>query len=385
MERKSELKVNIIGSYFNSTTGFVSHLRNLFKELYPLCDLRLETQLPPNWLQLVGDDEMKAIQKPFTTDMVSIFLGHPQSLPLVWSNNPKTVIPFVVWEGSCVPAFWIKYLTDERIKLIFVPSEHVKNAILQSTYKSDISTPGGQEYWLNKIKIIPHGVDINLFKPSDVKIRPLEEPTTFLMNKGLSLQNLPGKDRGGILQGIKAYIEEFSASDNVQMLVKLNPSYLPKGITVPQIMEHLKIDKKDNQPLLKISIDLVKYDEMPDFYNSGDVLVSPCLAEGFNIPGIEAHACGLPTIQTRFGGQIEYMKKEIDFFINHKLEENTWDKMYEGVNWAEIDLYDLKMLMRQCYENREDVKKRGELAIENAKNFTWKKTAEMVVNALENI
>ena len=47
--------------------------------------------------------------------------------------------------------------------------------------------------------------------------------------------------------------------------------------------------------------------EMASFYQIGDVYVSPYRAEGFNMPVLEAAACGLPVICTRGGSTNDFV------------------------------------------------------------------------------
>ena len=100
------IKINIVGHFFG-TSGYCTHTRSLANELYEYADVRIETQFLENWQQLVNDKELEMLNKKFSHEMITIFIGHPQVLPLVWANNPKTVIPFVIWEGSSVPKYWI--------------------------------------------------------------------------------------------------------------------------------------------------------------------------------------------------------------------------------------------------------------------------------------
>lgn len=140
---------------------------------------------------------------------------------------------------------------------------------------------------------------------------------------------------------------------------------------------------KHKKKLMKISTDNLPYTLLPNFYNEGDVFVCPTRGEAFNIPGLEAMACGLPTIQTDFGGQTDYIQHSINgYLVKYKLEYVTSDILYEGVKWATPDMEDLKLLMRSAFQNREKMKEFGKKARETAEKFTWKASAKKVINAL---
>ncbi len=201
------------------------------------------------------------------------------------------------------------------------------------------------------------------------------KPFVFLMNKGF--RNL--EDRGGMQFGIKAYLEEFKSDDNVELIIKLNPAY---GIPdMGSLISQLNVNKSNT---LKIRVDTTnyKYEELVKLYNQADVFVSPTRAESFNIPGAEAKACGLMTIQTGFGGQTDYMKEGTDLFVDYDLAKVEHEIMYEECSWAKPRIEDLRKKMRWCYENQEEVRRRGLQAREEIKEFTWDITADKIVKLL---
>ena len=57
-------------------------------------------------------------------------------------------------------------------------------------------------------------------------------------------------------------------------------------------------------------INNVNYNELNDIYNQGHVFVSTSLAEGFNLPCLEAMAAGLPVLTTSYGGQSDFVNNK---------------------------------------------------------------------------
>ena len=88
------------------------------------------------------------------------------------------------------------------------------------------------------------------------------------------------------------------------------------------------------------------------------------------------------TIQTGYGGQIEYMKEGTDLFIDYDMTEVTWEIAYEGIFWATPKIEDLRKKLRWCYENPKEVKKRGQQAREEIKNWTWDTTSQKILDLL---
>jgi len=126
------------------------------------------------------------------------------------------------------------------------------------------------------------------------------------------------------------------------------------------------------------------YKELNDFYNNGDVYVSPTRAEAFNIPIAEASACGIPSIVTGYGGQCDIVKDGINgLYIDYKLEPVTFDINYEGVEWATPNIEDLRKKLRWAYENQDRVKEMGHKAKEMIQDFTWDNSAKLLLELIE--
>jgi hypothetical protein len=252
------------------------------------------------------------------------------------------------------------------VDYILVPSEHTKKAIFNTF--AEVYGKISKEI-IEKVKIIPHGVDHNLFYPKE---KP-KDKFRFIANKGF--RNL--EDRGGIQYLIKAYLEEFTSKDNVELLIKLNPAY-----GIPDIQQMIKkLAPRDHDlPSIKLNINSIRYNEMIDIYNLGHVFVSPTRAEAFNIPCIEAMSCGLPCITTDFGGQTDYVNDDNGWLISGQRMPVMHDLMYEGVEWLTPDIKQLKLCMRYCYEHPKEIEIKSKKALEKAKEYDWVKSAKLIMD-----
>ncbi|MEK6881797.1 MAG: glycosyltransferase family 4 protein, partial [Nanoarchaeota archaeon] len=295
--------------------------------------------------------------------------------------------PFVIFEGSHVPKYWLKHLLDERIKLIFVPSKHCKDAIMNTHFESipveDIN--GNKVKNMNKhsllhkkIVVIPHGVDTELFCLNRLENN---DRFTFVANKGWSKGN---EDRGGIQHLLKAYHEEFTAEDKVDLNIKINTAYCHPGWNFDQELKNIGITRTENSPSLRVSLDTVDYKDMHKFY-VGDVFVSVAEAEGFNLPVLEAMSCGRPAIVSSFGGQTDFVNENNGWLISGEMYEVKSDILYEGVQWCKPNIEELRKVMRYCYNNREECKLKGLEAQKTAEEYTWQSTAKKVIEEIEKI
>ena len=190
------------------------------------------------------------------------------------------------------------------------------------------------------------------------------------------------EDRGGVGYVLKAFCEEFGKDEDVRLILKLNPSYInPLQIND----EFKKLNLPEDRPEIKVSCDGIPYKELVNLYNQGDVFVCATRAEAFNLPGIEAMACGLPTLQTGYGGQTDYMTKDNSNYINYKLEEVKSDTMYEGIKWATPDIEDIKRKMRYVFENKKETKEKGKQALKDVQKWTWHSSAKKALSFLKKL
>jgi glycosyltransferase involved in cell wall biosynthesis len=265
-----------------------------------------------------------------------------------------------------VPKHFIEEMLNPEIEKIIVPSQHTRDAIvntLNTQCAVDLCMPGSLKV-LQKIEVIPHGVDHALFKPLHTK----HDKFTFLINKGF--RNL--QDRGGTQYALKSYIDEFTNKDDVKLILKINTAY-----GVPDILNIIKEMGGDRTDLPEIAIDTNNYEykNLNGLYNEADVFVATTRAEGFNLPCIEAMSCGLPVITTNFGGQTDFVNEDNGFLIGYDLEEIKHEVQYEGCSWATPKIDEIRRVMRECYNHPDYVRAKGEIALETSQNYSWEKTA----------
>jgi len=377
-------KVTIVSQFFG-TSGYASHTRQLARALHDVgVDVHIDTQGVQGWERTVDDTELSWItKKTDIEDRTMIFIGVPPFWRMALADNPKRFIGFLVWEGSKIPDYWLPYLLDERVDQIWVPSHHVKEAIhntFANAVKEKVEEIEGAKFAsvteLKKVRVVPHGVNPKLFKPQEKK----ERPFTFLCNKGW---NGSIWDRGGLQYAMRAFKEEFKKEENVRMLVKINPAYIPhpdKKAWLHASMGALGLP--EDGATLQITFDEIPYNKLPEFYGEGDVLVNSTRCEGFGLPGLEAHACGLMTISTGFGGQLDYMSEFTDLYTDYTLEEVKQDIMYEGISWGVPSIAHLRKQMRWCFTYPELVAEKGSAAVKATSEWSWAKTGEKALKCL---
>lgn len=358
------MRLNITGNVF-SQTGYAVHTRFLAEALQDIgYDVAVESPKHQGWETMCPDKLFKMLQKQYQRE-TTIMIATPDYYPIKWSDNPKHLIGFVVWESDRVPKSWLKNL--QLCSQIWVPSKHVYDALI-NTFGVDSLPP---------VYIVPHGVNTDEFYPV---LAERDERFTFLGVKGWA-EGI--NDRGGLQYLIKAFVDEFKEDEPVKLLVKINCAYGANEAIIEDWIRQMGIEALPSN--VELIFDNIPYHELKQLYCKADVFVCSTRGEAFNLPGVEAMACGIPTMQTNFGGQLDYMHDGNSWVIRHKLKEPIHNLLFEGSNWATPDIEDLRKGLRYCFEHKQEVKDKGKIALVDSKCWTWKNSALKAKQALDLI
>jgi len=113
---------------------------------------------------------------------------------------------------------------------------------------------------------------------------------------------------------------------------------------------------------------------------------------GWNLPLIEAMACGTPSIYSNCSGQLEFAEgKGIPVKISHMTGakmggyETPWEHLSYG-EFYEPDFEDLKRAMREVYTNYEFHKKKAlQESIEIRNKFSWENSVQIALKVLDSV
>lgn len=366
-------QINIIGNFLG-ITGYDRHTRGLISGLSEVHNnVRSEAVIDNNHVTYLTDNELKAVKRKFEPNSVGIMVSMPHTWPLGIAKKYDKFMGFCVWEGDKVPKSWINNFEDDRVDYILVPSNHTRDAIINTLKESKLKKSNQQKIF-NKIKVIPHGYDPNKYYKKEV-IKP--KCFTFIANKGWSNGI---RDRGGLQFLFKAFKEEFTGKDNVQLIAKLNPVYNKPNWNIKEEMSKLNLS---GNAKMFTNLSVMSDEQLNNFYNNGDVFVNTSMAEAFCLPCIESMACGVPVITTEFGGQSDYVNN-VNGWILKQGRMCNWstEPMYSGTKWKKPNVKEIRKMLRYCYENQDKVKYKSVKALETSKQYTWKDTAKKLLELI---
>ncbi len=341
-------------------------------------------------LELLKKTEVVLALKPFEKHHFSE-KEYPEFTPLAKAFNLKSETEFIIrhrwppdfevpeqgkliimqpWEFGSMPKAWFEpfhFLADQ----VWVYSQFNKDV-----YVND----GIPE---SKVKIIPLGVRKELYE-RDYEPYQLKGKNgfRFLFNGGTTF-------RKGIDLLLNAYLQEFKSDEDVSLIIK--------DIGIDQIYvnnyssEILKITADKNNPEIIYINDDLSTEQLMSLYRACDCYVHPYRGEGFGLPIVEAMGHGLPVIVTGYGSALDFCKADFSYLLEYQIKtikDSDYSEIetFNDLSFPEISVENLRYLMRYVYQNRDEAREKGQKGRDFIlNNFTWKNTAEVIVETLKEL
>jgi glycosyltransferase involved in cell wall biosynthesis len=112
-------------------------------------------------------------------------------------------------------------------------------------------------------------------------------------------------------------------------------------------------------------------DEMAGLYNSMDAYVSTSIAEGFNLPLLEAFACGVPVICTDLPNHREILGDAAFFIPSRKQFPTAW-----SFEWLADPESAAELIAKALTMSSEEKQELRSKQLERSSELTWKRSAE---------
>lgn len=399
---KIKPKVYAHGCYIGNT-GYNNHTRDFFRKLSNFLELKVRNFTVPKyfnghtdepfnkedylidldktlldnqamWDGVEDNGNRKLINKPIYTNYSNDF-EHNVNIILAECNHhyfyqlyqgPK--IAYTVWETTKYPQSFY-----DRLKIcdqIWVPSEWQKECSIKQGLNPD------------KVKVIPEAVDGNIFKPN-------ENATLPEYNDGRFKFLIFGRwdYRKSTKELIECFLEEFGKDEPVDLVLSIDNGFAKDGFeTTEERLKHYNLE----DPRLKIK-HFPTREEYIKYLQKGHVFLSCARSEGWNLPLIEAMACGTPSIYSNCCAQLEFAEgKGLPVKIKGTIpaiggEYSTYSQSDLPGEFYQPDFDDLKKVMRDAYTNYKKHKKRAlKESIDIRNKFTWENAAKIAYKELNH-
>ena len=233
-------------------------------------------------------------------------------------------------------------------------NHHFDVVVVASSFVRETLAP----YLRVPIEVVPFGVDRSRFHPD---VTPVELPAfggfTFVYAGAVT-------ERKGIDLLVRAYLREFSARDDVRLVIKeaLRPAHLTPWIE--GVLGSLGRGR-DEPEVLHIHRD---EDSLAGYFTAADAGVFPFRGEGFGLTILESIACGTPVIVTRGTGPMDFVREENATLVPARRSDRR------GKAQLEPDVAALRRAMRRCYEaGRPQPAVRRQIA-RTVRHLSWENT-----------
>lgn len=282
-------------------TDPISHTEGVPKDEQPLMIALSERPLPPRTQEVVISQ-------------------HWPIMPPTW--NPRLAISLFPWEETHVPAGIVTTLSN-RFDAVIAPASFVADALHVSGCRAPIATIGQpvhlEPFW-----------DIANERTTDRPIKRFLHVSSCFPRKGVDVL-------------LEAWAKAFSASDEVELIIKTFPN--PHNDAEAQ----LAALRKRTSSLARVTIvnQDMESEELREFYASADAMVLPSRGEGYNLPALEAMASGLPLIVTAQGGQRDFCGPEQGRLVRYRFARSTSHVQGSHAMWLEPDVDDLANALRE--------------------------------------
>lgn len=343
--------------------------------------------------------QIDGLTNAYLQAMASTKLINEETCPMVIGFTPMPVqsrkrkhIFFTMMETQALHKSFVDRCNEGAYE-VWVPCKFYQNVFK----KSGVVKP---------IKVFPLGVDQSIYtpeaRPSDIIYENIltgeksgllpENSTKFMSLFGWSYRKGPD-----IL--CKSFIREFSAKDNVALVIFSrylgSPAEQHKQFIRDEILQYYREEGKTNPPPIYYCGDNIPISDMPGCYSQMNAFVFCSRGEGFGMPVIEAGACGLPIISAYDTAMTEYLDEDVAYLVrpaghapaNEKLSFISGYYQDQLVSFFdESNIIQFGTHMRYVYENMHLAKVKAEKFRKRVlMEYTWDICAKKVADRLTEL
>ncbi|MDF0557085.1 glycosyltransferase family 4 protein [Kamptonema sp. UHCC 0994] len=225
----------------------------------------------------------------------------------------------------------------------------------------------------NRITVVPLGVDTDIYHPLTNEQRTALRQA-FGWQDSFIFLNIGGcTDRKGIRPLLKAFAAVIERYPHAKLVLKGSELLYPSKDDIAQASRAVLSDAEREKVAARVIYTgtQLSFSQVAQLYQAADAYVSPYLAEGFNLPVLEAAACGLPVICTQGGPTDDFTHPDFALQIESKFTHRTID----GENFSILapNLEHLTALMQATAEKPEIAARARQFGPSFvADRFTWK-------------
>ncbi len=236
-----------------------------------------------------------------------------------------------MFETDSCPAYFKSRLFD--VDEIWVPTEFNVETFQRG------GVPG------DRLRVLPETIDFDLYDPAGLEPWPLDGTRGFTF-----LTNFDFTDRKGWDLLLDAWASAFAPDDDVCLVLKCLSLH---GLADAEIRDRIerRLAGRATAPIL-IETSVLTIAELPRLYAAADAYVMASRGEGWGRPYMEAMAMGLPTIGSRWSGNLAFMHDGNSWLVDGTIVPvaegaQSHTPLYRGHHWFEPDADALAYTLRE--------------------------------------
>jgi glycosyltransferase involved in cell wall biosynthesis len=238
-----------------------------------------------------------------------------------------------MFETDRLPAAWLAPLLERDE--VWVPSAH----------NADVFRCGGLP--ASRIRVVGGTLDLGAFRPDAT---PVDLRVMARVPEGhrIVLTNFDIQERKAWRQLLAAWARAFDPDDPVCLVLKTGSYY--EGDAAAQARVEAEIERLGPHAPIRVVTGMLPAAELPGLYTAADAYVLASRGEGWGRTQMEALACGLPTVASRWSGTLEFMDDEWSWLVDGELVDVPADDplfaAHRGHRWFEPDVESLAACLR---------------------------------------
>ncbi|RLF21746.1 MAG: hypothetical protein DRN15_10625 [Thermoprotei archaeon] len=226
-------------------------------------------------------------------------------------------------------------------------------------------------------QIVPHGVDINIYKPlnkKEIKLKNnLEGKFVFGTVNANSDKEMGGgrKSWGPMMKAMRLFLDNNPdvKEEEIVWICHTNPTD-PRGFPLLGMAHKYRLDGICKFAHPDIFATALSEQQMVELYNSFDVFLGASKREGFGMTILEAMACGVPVIAHDFASMTELVRGH-GWLVRSVARDLNMELTPILAETAIPDVYDLAAKIEEAYFKDKKREKYGRLSRKFAVRYNW--------------
>jgi glycosyltransferase involved in cell wall biosynthesis len=298
-----------------------------------------------------------ASNEDFSPSDISFRVAHQFDMANGIGHGPR--VGYTFFEMDRLTKLEVAHLNS--LDLLLVPSEWAKEVCINSGVSAYIS-------------VCPAGYNPNIFYP--IEYMPTE--CTFI-----SVGKWEHRKQQD--QIVDSFSKAFAKNDNVKLIMSMDNPFM-------DLSEKKNRYKSVLGTKLQMIGRLKSHNDLARLIQQSYCFVAPSLAEGWNLPLLEAMACGKFTIATNYSGHTEFCDKNTTLLLEPTSKIKAVDGMWfrensktNCGNWITYNEEQLVNHMRSVYQTYKSGATLNYNAIDKSSSYTWENSAKRCVEKFEEI